>query len=134
MRPGKPLIFGRLAGKPFLGLPGNPVSGYVCATLFLQPLIAALLGMPFRQRRETARLSGALRENDSRQDYIRAGLVLREGELWAEPFPVQDSSMQSALARADALVIRLPHAPAAKEGDVVEVIPLNDGLTPGATS
>ena len=126
MRPGKPLIFGRLAGKPFLGLPGNPVSSYVCATLFLQPLIAALLGNPFRQHRETARLSGALRENDSREDYIRARLFSRDGDLWAEPFPVQDSSMQSALARADALIVRPPHAPTAKDGDSIDAIPLND--------
>jgi molybdopterin molybdotransferase len=126
MRPGKPLIFGRLNGKPFLGLPGNPVSSYVCATLFLQPLIAALLGLPFRQRRETARLSGALRENDSRQDYIRARAFICDSELWAEPFPIQDSSMQAALARADALIVRPAHAPAAKEGDAVEVIPLDD--------
>ena len=126
MRPGKPLIFGRLTGKPFLGLPGNPVSSYVCATLFLQPLIATLLGMSFRPCRESARLSGTLRENDSREDYIRARLLLRDGELWAEPFPVQDSSMQSVLARAHALIVRMPHAPGAREGDAVEVIPFND--------
>lgn len=126
MRPGKPLIFGRLEGKPFLGLPGNPVSTYVCAMLFLQPLIAGLLGTSVRQHRQTARLSGALRENDSRQDYIRAHLFTRDGEFWAEPFPVQDSSMQSALARADALILRLPHAPATKNGEVVTVVPLTD--------
>lgn len=126
MRPGKPLIFGRLAGKPFLGLPGNPVSSYVCAVLFLQPLIAALLGTSLRQERQTARLSGALRENDSRQDYIRARLFLRDGALLAEPFPVQDSSMQSALARADALIVRPPHAPAANDGDALEVLMLDD--------
>ena len=126
MRPGKPLIFGRLAGKPFLGLPGNPVSSYVCATLFLQPLIATLLGMPFRPRRESARLSGMLRENDSREDYIRARLLFRDGELWAEPFPVQDSSMQSVLARAQALIVRMPHTPAAGEGEAVDVIPFTD--------
>jgi len=126
MRPGKPLIFGRLAGKPFLGLPGNPVSSYVCAILFLQPLIAALLGTSVRQHRERARLSGALRENDTRQDYIRARLFNCDGERWAEPFAVQDSSMQSALARADALIVRLPHAPATRYGDAVEVLALDE--------
>lgn len=125
MRPGKPLIFGRLGGKPFLGLPGNPVSSYVCAVLFLQPLIAAMLGAPVEQRTETARLSGTLRANDSRQDYIRARLFVRDGELWAEPFPIQDSSMQSALARADALLVRRPEAPAANESDLAEIIPLD---------
>ncbi|HEX3431906.1 MAG TPA: gephyrin-like molybdotransferase Glp [Rhizomicrobium sp.] len=125
MRPGKPLIFGKLTGKPFLGLPGNPVSSYVCATLFLQPLVAALLGTPFRRQHETARLSGSLRENDTRQDYIRARLFEREGHVWAEPFPIQDSSMQSGLARADALIVRPPHAPPAKDGDRVDVVSLD---------
>ena len=126
MRPGKPLIFGRLNGKPFLGLPGNPVSSYVCATLFLRPLIAALLAMPFRQHRETARLAGALKPNDSRQDYIRARLIIRDGALWAKPFPIQDSSMQQALADADALIIRAPSASAAETGDAAEIIRLDD--------
>jgi molybdopterin molybdotransferase len=126
MRPGKPLIFGRLNGKPLIGLPGNPVSSYVCATLFLQPLIAALLGTAIEHHHKTARLSGALRANDSRQDYIRARLFARAGELWAEPFAIQDSSMQSALARADALIVRAPHAPAVGEGDAVEIIPLDE--------
>jgi molybdopterin molybdotransferase len=128
MRPGKPLIFGTLTGKPFLGLPGNPVSSYVCATLFLQPLIEAFLGLSLRQRLETARLSGALRENDSRQDYIRARLFVCNGDLWAEPFPVQDSSMQAALARAGALIVRAPYARSVNEGEVVDFIRL-DGAT-----
>ena len=126
MRPGKPLIFGRLNGKPFLGLPGNPVSAYVCAVLFLRPLIAAMLGTEFRQRFETARLSGRLRENDSRQDYIRARLFARDGDLWTEPLPIQDSSMQSALAGADALIVRAPHASAAGQGEVVQVMRFDD--------
>jgi molybdopterin molybdotransferase len=126
MRPGKPLIFGRLNGKPFLGLPGNPVSGYVCAVLFLRPLIAGLLGTDFKQPPESARLARALRANDSRQDYLRARLFRRNHELWIEPFGVQDSSMQSALARADALLIRAPHAPAAQEGDAVSIMRLDE--------
>lgn len=126
MRPGKPLIFGRLNGKPFLGLPGNPVSSYVCAMLFLAPLIAGLLGTSTRQRRETARLSGALRANDLREDYIRARLFFRDGDLWAEPFSIQDSSMQSALARADALIVRAPRAPVANVGDAVEIMRFED--------
>lgn len=126
MRPGKPLIFGKLVDKPFLGLPGNPVSSYVCAMLFLRPLIAAFLGISVRQHRLTARISGALRENDSRQDYIRARLFVRDEELWAEPFPIQDSSMQSTLARADVLIVRRPHAPAASNGSALEIIRLAD--------
>jgi molybdopterin molybdotransferase len=126
MRPGKPLISGRLNGKPFLGLPGNPVSSYVCALLFLRPLISALLGLAFEQQFEPARLGSALPASDSRQDYLRARLLHRDGELWAEPFALQDSSMQSTLARADALIVRLPHSQAAAEGDRVNVIPLTE--------
>jgi molybdopterin molybdotransferase len=126
MRPGKPLIFGQLNGKPLLGLPGNPVSAYVCALLFLQPLIAALLGLCFEQPLELARLAHALPANDSRQDYLRARLACRDNEDFVESFSLQDSSMQSALARADALIVRPPHAPAAVEGDSVSIIRLND--------
>ena len=126
MRPGKPLIFGRLNDKPFLGLPGNPVSSYVCAVLFLQPLIAALLGLAFEQPQESVRLAGALLANDSRQDYIRARLIRRDNEIWAEPFRLQDSSMQSALAGADALIVRPPHSQAITEGDPVTIIRLTD--------
>jgi molybdopterin molybdotransferase len=125
MRPGKPLIFGKLSKKPFLGLPGNPVSSYVCAVLFLQPLIAGLLGISFSQRLETVRLANPLHANDSRQDYLRARLFWRDGTRMAEPFAIQDSSMQSALAAADALIVRHPFSPAAHAGESVEVLLLD---------
>jgi molybdopterin molybdotransferase len=125
MRPGKPLIFGALNGKPFLGLPGNPASSYVCALLFLQPLIAALLGSPFEQELESARLARPLPANDTRQDYLRARLFRRDGELRAEPFALQDSSMQTALVAADALIVRPPRAAAAFEGEPVDIIRLD---------
>jgi len=124
MRPGKPLIFGRLGATPLLGLPGNPVSTLVCAILFLQPAIAALLGAATDVARVSARLAGALGANDARQDYVRARLSERDGERWVEAFAVQDSSMLSALAGADALIVRAPHAPPLLEGERVEVIPL----------
>jgi molybdopterin molybdotransferase len=122
MRPGKPLIFGRLGATPLLGLPGNPVSTLVCAILFLQPAIAALLGTSTEVPQTTARLVKALATNDTRQDYVRAKLSQRDGETWVEAFSVQDSSMLSALAEADALIVRAPHAPAAAEGERVEII------------
>lgn len=122
MRPGKPLIFGRLGATPLLGLPGNPVSSYVCALLFLKPAIAALLGMPTVTETIAVRLSAGLPQNDSRQDYLRARLFRRDGELWAETFPIQDSSMQKALAQADALIMRAPHVAAAKAGDMTIAI------------
>jgi molybdopterin molybdotransferase len=124
MRPGKPLIFGRLGALPLIGLPGNPVSTLVCAILFLRPAIAAMLGTATATPLRRARLAADLKENDSRQDYIRAALETRGGELWAAPFPVQDSSMLSTLARADALIVRPPHAPAAAAGAPVDILPL----------
>ncbi|HXM00864.1 MAG TPA: gephyrin-like molybdotransferase Glp [Rhizomicrobium sp.] len=117
MRPGKPLIFGRLGATPLLGLPGNPVSTLVCAMLFLKPAIAAMLGVPRLADVRSARLAKDLPANDDRQDYLRARLLVRDGELWVEPFAVQDSSMLGTLARADALVVRAPGAPAAKAGE-----------------
>jgi molybdopterin molybdotransferase len=124
MRPGKPLIFGRLNTTPLLGLPGNPVSSYVCALVFLKPAMAALLGISIVPETFDVRLAAALPENDRRQDYLRARIVRREGELWAEPFPLQDSSMQKVLAEADALIVRAPHAAAANTGDMAFALPL----------
>ena len=86
--------------------------------------VDALLGAPTAPQTIAVRLSAGLAENDSRQDYLRARLSRREGELWAEPFPVQDSSMQRVLAEADALIVRAPHAAAAAAGDVAIAIPL----------
>ncbi len=126
MRPGKPLIFGRLDATPLLGLPGNPVSTLVCAILFLKPAIAAILGTPIDTPLRAARLARDLAANDTRQDYIRARVELRDGELWADPFAIQDSSMLSMLAAADGLILRAPHAPAAKTGDRIDLLLLDD--------
>jgi molybdopterin molybdotransferase len=126
MRPGKPLIFGRVGALPLLGLPGNPVSTLVCALLFLRPAIAAMLGTETAAPLISARLASTLPANDARQDYLRARLTLVKGEWEAEPFAVQDSSMLSTLAGADALILRLPHAPAAAPGDRVEILPLDN--------
>ncbi len=130
MRPGKPLMFGRLDGVPVLGLPGNPVSGLVCATVFLRPALDRLLGLGGHGEEvaETAILGRDLPENDRRQEYLRARLETdRDGRRRATPFDKQDSAMLSALAAATCLVVRPPHAPAAKVGESVEIIPLNGG-------
>jgi molybdopterin molybdotransferase len=126
MRPGKPLIFGHLEDTPLLGLPGNPVSTFVCAVLFLRPAIAALLGTETKTPLVTARLTHSIPANDSREDYMRAKLVLNGGEYWADVFDVQDSSMLGTLAAADALVVRKPQAPALEGGDTVDVLLLGD--------
>ncbi|HEY2068768.1 MAG TPA: gephyrin-like molybdotransferase Glp [Rhizomicrobium sp.] len=124
MRPGKPLIFGKLGETPLLGLPGNPVSTLVCAILFLKPAIAAMLGAETKSDIRSARLAHDLPANDGRQDYLRARLDIRDGEVWADPFSIQDSSMLGILAAADALVIRAVRAPAAIIGERVDILPL----------
>jgi molybdopterin molybdotransferase len=129
MRPGKPVMFGTLGTLPVLGLPGNPVSALVTATLFLRPVIQRLLGQRGIDTQPVfARLGMALKANDQRQDYLRATLSRgADGSLVASPFPKQDSAMLSLIAKADALIIRPPNAPAAKEGDVTEILPLSGG-------
>lgn len=127
MRPGKPLLHGRLDRMRVVGLPGNPVSSYVCAMLFLVPLIRALQG-DARARtspEEPALLGRALKANDGRQDYLRAGLDRgTDGQLIALPFERQDSSLTRLLTEADALLVRAPHAPAAEAGEPCRVIRL----------
>ena len=129
MRPGKPVMFGTIGALPVLGLPGNPVSALVTATLFLRPIIQRLLGQNGIETAPAfARLGTALKANDQRQDYLRATLARgADGGLVATPFPKQDSAMLSLIAKADALIIRPPHAPAASEGDITEILPLSGG-------
>jgi molybdopterin molybdotransferase len=126
MRPGKPLIFGRLRDTPFIGLPGNPVSAMVCAVLFIQPAIAAMLEMAYEPPIARARLGAPLRANGRRQDYIRTRLIRRDGVLTAEPFALQDSSMQKIFAQSDGLIVRRIDAPAAEPGEDVDVLLLEN--------
>jgi molybdopterin molybdotransferase len=126
MRPGKPLMYGKLGPLPLLGLPGNPVSNLVCATLFLAPILATLLGQPDPLPKPDSAILGCdLAANDRREDYLRSALARRADGAWiATPFEKQDSSMISLLAKADALAIRPPLAPAAKAGDPIQVLRL----------
>lgn len=128
MRPGKPLMFGRLDRTAMMGMPGNPVSSLVCGLIFLRPALRAMLGLAAEESsRRTALLGCDLSANDRREDYLRAKLTRNaQGEPVATPFERQDSSMLSHLANADCLAVRPPHAPAAKAGDRIEVIPLDD--------
>lgn len=130
MRPGKPLIHGRLGDMAILGLPGNPVSSIVCGALFLMPLIRALSGdkTAHLDRSEPAILGVALRANDKRQDYMRAALTLRDdGTPVAVPNIVQDSSMLRVLAQAQCLVIREPNAPAVEAGSACRILRFEQG-------
>src|SRR6478609_6295522 len=115
MRPGKPMMHGRLGAMRVIGLPGNPVSSYVCGFLFLVPLIRALSGRSDVQHvRETVLLGRDVAANDQREDYLRARLEKRnDGEWIATPVTHQDSSLLGFLAAAQGLVIRAPFAPAA---------------------
>src|SRR5262249_17843931 len=126
VRPGKPLLSGTLGAMRVLGLPGNPVSAYVCSVLFLAPLIRRLLGREdVAPVTDSAVLGRALPANDERQDYLRATLSRQNGSLVATPFPAQDSSMLTPLASADCLVIRAPFAPAAEAGAAVSIVKLD---------
>jgi molybdopterin molybdotransferase len=122
MRPGKPLMVGRLGAMRVLGLPGNPVSTLVCSHVFLKPLIRAMLGLPTASDIVAAKLGAAMDENDNRQDYVRARLKIVDGERVVTPFGVQDSSMLATLAAADALIIRPVRAPAIAAGESVPIL------------
>jgi molybdopterin molybdotransferase len=126
MRPGKPMMHGRLGAMRVIGLPGNPVSSYVCGYLFLVPLIRSLSGRTdIHHAGETALLGRDVAANDQREDYLRARLERRsDGALVATPVNHQDSSLLGNLAAARALVIRPPFAPAARAGSVCDILRL----------
>jgi len=126
MRPGKPMMHGRLGGMRVVGVPGNPVSSYVCTWLFVVPLIRALSGRKrVHHTRETVLLGRDVTANDMREDYLRARLEERDdGTLIAVPVNHQDSSLLANLAVAQALVVRAPFAPAAKAGSPCEILRL----------
>jgi len=128
MRPGKPMMHGRLGAMRVIGLPGNPVSSYVCGFLFLAPLIRALSGRSVvHHLSETALLGRDVAANDLREDYLRARLHARaDSTLIATPVNHQDSSLLGNLAAARALVIRAPFAPAAAEGTACDILRLPD--------
>ncbi|MBL8700547.1 MAG: molybdopterin molybdotransferase MoeA [Alphaproteobacteria bacterium] len=124
MRPGKPLMFGRMGRTPVLGLPGNPVSSLVCSVVFLQPALRRLSGATkVDAPLERALAGAALAANDRRQDYLRATLQRGEdGAPIATPFQKQDSSMLRILSEAHCLLVRAPNAPAAPAGAMVPII------------
>jgi molybdopterin molybdotransferase len=127
MRPGKPLIHGALGEMRILGLPGNPVAAYVCALVFLIPLLRALQGDPDAgaDRTEVVLAGADLAANKGRRDYMRATLATdATGRLVATPEPLQDSSLLTELQRAQALLIREPGAPALAVGDPCRILRL----------
>jgi molybdopterin molybdotransferase len=132
MRPGKPLMFAAKDRARVLGLPGNPVSTMVCALLFVKPALERMLGQPGDLVSTVpARLAVDLRQNDTREDFVRSKLTRgHDGALTIEPHPVQDSSMLSVLAFSDALLVRPAHDAPRQAGETVQVIDLS--VLPGA--
>ncbi len=125
MRPGKPLMFGRINGIPLLGLPGNPVSSGVCAVLFVRAIMNCLQDLDPNPPEIPAVLGDSLNANDQRQEYLRATTKWRDdGLLEVTPAARQDSAMFALFARADCLIKRRPFAEKAVKGDPVTVIPL----------
>jgi len=125
VRPGKPTFFGLLAdGRRMLGLPGNPASAFVCAEMFLHPIVSAFHGAPTDLPTITARLAQDLPANGPREHWMRAKLAYADGGVTVRPYRDQDSSLISVFAASDALLRRLPGAQAASAGSVVEVLPL----------
>ncbi|MFN4177137.1 gephyrin-like molybdotransferase Glp [Phenylobacterium sp.] len=126
VRPGKPTFFGVLGdGRRMLGLPGNPASAFVCAEMFLRPLLMAWQGAPAEPRAISARLEEALPANGPREHWMRARLAFEGGGVTVRPYRDQDSSLVSVFALADALLRRPAQAPAAEAGSVVDVLPLS---------
>ena len=124
MRPGKPLMAGKLQGSAMLGLPGNPVSAMTCGILFMQPLIRAMQGLPPGIRTGHAVLGIPLKPEGPRQHYLRAKLDHSGVTPVITPFSDQDSARLSLMSQADALLIRPAHDPAKDQGDVMEYIAL----------
>ncbi len=128
MRPGRPLLHGRIGEMHVLGLPGNPVSAFVCGLLFLIPLLRTLAGRSdVSLPAESAVLGASQPANDERADFLRASLQRDDGgQLVATPFPTQDSSMVGLLAKANCLVIREPYAPPAEAGTPCMIVRIPD--------
>jgi len=125
MRPGKPLMFGRLGAARCIGLPGNPVASLLCTQLFIRPLVRRLAGYPDEHAAlQDAVLCLDMAENDLRQDYVRARVDTVDGRLLATPFPSQDSSMLRVLADSNAAIVRPPFDAARKAGDACQVMML----------
>jgi len=127
MRPGKPLMFGTSGTVRLLGLPGNPVSSYVCGLLFLRPAMNVLQNCPQDDELIHMPTLEPLVQNGVREHYMRARTKLINGDPHIVPFGDQDSSLVATLARADGLIVRPANAPAAAAGDTVPVVPFRDG-------
>jgi molybdopterin molybdotransferase len=127
MRPGKPMLYGRMGHQRVLGVPGNPVSALICAHIFLLPMMARMLGLADVARPQPEAVLGEeIEANGVRAHYMRAVSEWREdGTRIVRPLPSQDSSLVAALVGADCLIVRAPHAPALTAGAKVRIVSLD---------
>jgi molybdopterin molybdotransferase len=121
MRPGKPLMAGRMGDAVMVGLPGNPVSAMVCGHVFVLPMIRAMLGFtPAPRARLSAALTADIQANGPREHYMRARV--ENGQITV--FGRQDSSLLSVMSDANALIVRPPEDGPRKAGDSVDYLPI----------
>jgi molybdopterin molybdotransferase len=126
IKPGKPLAYGRLYGRPLVGLPGNPVSTFVCFELFVRPALRRLAGHASLLRPSTtARLTRSTQRNRTRRHFLRGRLVRREGALWVEPASLQGSGHLSSMLGVEVLIDVAPGSGTASEGSEVTVLLLD---------
>jgi molybdopterin molybdotransferase len=127
MRPGKPMLYGRIGSQRVLGLAGNPVSALISAHVFLKPMLRRMLGLADAARLlPEAILGEALEANGGRRHYLRAVSEWGpDGTRTVRPLPSQDSSLVAALVRADCLIPREPDTPALQQGAHVRIVPLD---------
>lgn len=126
MRPGKPLMFGKKGSKLVFGLPGNPVSALVTATIVVLPALRALSGSPDPMGQNLSLPLGApLPQNGPRRHFIRANVQTKDNGISAVyPIAQTDSAHLSSIAAANALIVHKENAEAMKAGDLVEIIPI----------
>ena len=121
MRPGKPLMAGRMGKAALIGLPGNPVSAMVCGHLFVLPMLRKMLGLAATQApRHPARLANSLQPNGPREHYMRAHF---DGDT-VTVFDRQDSALLTVLAQANCLAVRPPHDGSRLPGDLLDIVPI----------
>jgi molybdopterin molybdotransferase len=129
VRPGKPTWFGTVSGSPILGLPGNPAAAFVCAGLFLRPMIHAFLARSSASGAVRALLEGHVEKNGENEAYLRARAALgEEARLIVRPFENQDTSLVSVFAAANALLRRPPQSGPALSGELVDVLLLDSAF------
>jgi molybdopterin molybdotransferase len=126
VRPGKPTWFGTIGDSPILGLPGNPAAAFVCATLFLRPLLRALLGRSTATACVPAVLDGHVAGSGDNEGYLRASARIGDdARMWVRPFGNQDTSLVSIFAQANALIRRVSGSGPVESGALVEVLLLD---------